>query len=274
MGKIKNFKLFESSNLSNEIINYLNNKLKNNKIIQKIYKLSFIKKYKVEYGNENGIDNIDFFNIKEESLKEFENISFDDFDNPNSVTNYAILEEIGIDLNIFFKILNENIEDIEIEDEDDEDSIYEDVKYDLSNNIVDIINYDDSEIIEHKYFDRINDKTDSLISDVISELGYNSKYTKLNFENENGEEKTIQIRISDHSWNISNNFWNGSDFNISLVIADKDETNGKFMKIGEGNNYQIHFTSKDKIKDIVDELKEIIKYWKIENNIKIDEKKN
>lgn len=116
---------------------------------------------------------------------------------------------------------------------------------------------DDAEDLEHKaYFNLRDDISGEYETDgvVVKIRGTGSgKYGSVWIEDLTGDDiGSIELRISDHSYNPRNNSSVGDGF-ISVVIANKDETKDRFRGM-----YNLYFDGDNSYEDIVDEVKERI----------------
>jgi GNAT superfamily N-acetyltransferase len=184
---------------------------------------------------------------------EYNSISADDFDNPNSRYNSKILESIT---NQF-----EFIGDDSLSAEDYIDNL-EDTNY------WDLVDEESNEI-ESDLVSSINKNTDEMIDEIrefIKEeynIGgrYAEKYMTISVEDENEDFiADLNIRTADHSQNSRNN--DNTSYNLSFVIANKNATEGRFIPLGEQYYYDDNANIEDikmEIKGIIDDKIEVIK---------------
>ena len=117
-----------------------------------------------------------------------------------------------------------------------------------------LIEQGEYEEIKNKVVDPINESSDKLLNDVESHYKniYGKwKYNKIivdngkdYFDNDYIEYGCIQLRVANHSENVKNIDKLGDcDYYISVVIADKDNTKGKFLaSMFERRSNEIEFT--------------------------------
>ena len=158
----------------------------------------------------------------------------------------------------------ETIEDYPIEDYYNDSDYYK---------LIEEGEYDD---IENRDVKPINKESDDLLMDVENHYKnfYGSyKYNKISVDNEKDEYDDdykeygcIQLRIADHSENVKNIDKFGScDYYISVVIANKNKTHGKFLASvyeRRSNEVELSFDSDDSLDDIIYKIDEKIKEGK------------
>lgn len=184
---------------------------------------------------------------------EYNSISADDFDNPNSSYNSKILESrinqyefIGDDtLNAEDYI--DNLDDTNYWDLVDEES-----------NEVEI----DSVSAINKITDKMIEEIREFLKEEFSIQGrYAEKYMTISVKDENDDFiSDLNIRTADHSQNSRNN--DNTSYNLSFVIANKNATEGRFIPLGEQYYYDDNADIEDikmEIKAIIDEKIEYIK---------------
>ena len=193
-----------------------------------------------------------FIHIKEEAISDFNNVNYSDFNNPNCSSNSASLTEYSLNVSDVEYKLKELIEEYgDIEFDSDWEEIVDDLIDIITDDFQDYSNDNYKELL-HKDFGDINKSSQNLIYDISSELKLKGQYTRFDFEDLEENDKSIQVRISDHSHNPKNNHWNNMDYNISIVIANKDNTIEKFNQLGKGNCNEIYFKSDDTVEEIVE----------------------
>lgn len=130
------------------------------------------------------------------------------------------------------------------------------------------------ETLEFRDIDRVNKKTDEILSDI--QIHYKNKYghykyNSITIEDDDGNEiGCIKLRVADHTENIRNidRYGDDCDFYISVVIAEYDPTKKKFWSNNferRRNEYELVFDSSyeeeeiiNKIDDLIEELSEEI----------------
>jgi hypothetical protein len=188
------------------------------------------------YAQGNNIDEI---------KSEYDSISADDFDNPNSIGNSKILDRI---INKY-----EFIGDDKLNAEDYID--------DLQNTDFWNLIEEDFDEIEFDSVDAINKSTDEMIDEIREfikqeyNIGgrYASKYMTISVDDENEDFiADLNIRTADHSQNYRNN--DATSYNLSFVIANKNATQGRFIPLGE----EYYYDDNSDIEDIKEEIKGVI----------------
>lgn len=87
-----------------------------------------------------------------------------------------------------------------------------------------------------------------------SDNGYTAKYSNLFiYDKQENEIGYIELRMSDHSYNPSNNAGKSSDGFISVVIANKDQTKQRFS-----GSHNLYFDGGNSYEDIVEAVTERI----------------
>jgi hypothetical protein len=159
-----------------------------------------------------------------------------------------------------YKLIEENLEDFPFEDYYDDETTYE------------LLDESDYEDIETREVARPNEQSDKLLSEVqlyVKTKYGGGKYSAISvFEEAPADPDfpeilgAIQLRIADHSENVNNNDrFGGSDFYLSVVIADVDATSGKFsqsMYDRRRNEKEIYFTSDDQFDGVIEEIEDEI----------------
>ena len=154
----------------------------------------------------------------------------------------------------------ETIEDYPIED------YYKDSDY------YNLLNEGEIIDIDNKDVEPLNKTSDDLLNEIenyYKKLYGNYKYNKINVNNglDDSDEKyvdygTIQLRITNHSENVKNNDkYDSADYYISVVIANKNKTKGKFlvsMYERRRNEIEISFDGDDSLDDVVFQVDEQI----------------
>lgn len=128
------------------------------------------------------------------------------------------------------------------------------------------------EDIDSKTVNPVNEKTDELLYDVRKHYG-DSKYNTIVVDN--GEEQSsdnyqeygcIQLRIADHSENVKNIDRAGNcEYYISVVIANKDATKGKFAASvyeRKRNEVELNFDSNSTFDEIISNIDSAIEKGK------------
>jgi hypothetical protein len=176
---------------------------------------------------------------------EYNSISASDFDNPNSNYNSKMLES--------------RINKYEFIGDDSLNA--EDYIDDLENTDYWNLISDDYDIIESDSVFAINKSTDEMIDEIREfikqeyNIGgrYAEKYMTISVDDENGDFiADLIIRTADHSQNVKNN--DRTSFNLSFVIANKNETKNRFIPLGE----EYYYDDNSDIEDIKEEIKVII----------------
>jgi hypothetical protein len=176
---------------------------------------------------------------------EYNSISASDFDNPNSNYNSKMLES--------------RINKYEFIGDDSLNA--EDYIDDLENTDYWNLISDDYDIIESDSVFAINKSTDEMIDEIREfikqeyNIGgrYAEKYMTISVDDENGDFiADLIIRTADHSQNVKNN--DRTSFNLSFVIANKNETKNRFIPLGE----EYYYDDNSDIEDIKEEIKGII----------------
>lgn len=139
-----------------------------------------------------------------------------------------------------------------------------------------LIEEGDYEHIDSKDVKPINESSAELLNDVESyykDIYGKWKYNKIVVDNGKNEYDDnykdygcIQLRIADHSENVKNiDKFGGCDYYISVVIANKDKTSGKFLtSIYErrSNEIELKFDSDNTFDEIINEIEENIEVGK------------
>jgi hypothetical protein len=139
-----------------------------------------------------------------------------------------------------------------------------------------LINEGEIEYVDSRDIDPINKQSDDLLLDVSNyykKMYGNWKYNTIIVDN--GKDKydddyeeygCIQLRITNHSENTKNiDKFGDCDYYISVVIADKDYTKGKFlvsMYERRSNEIELNFDSDNTFDEIVSEINENIENGK------------
>ena len=141
------------------------------------------------------------------------------------------------------------------------------------------------ETIDQKDIEPINKKSDILLYSI--QRHYQQVYGRIKYNEiivSNGKDETdddyenygcIQLRIADHSENIRNiDKFGECDYYISIVIADKDKTQGAFLSSmyeRKMNEVEVRFDSTDSEEDVIYSIDEEIERGKdfIEDNAQI-----
>lgn len=112
------------------------------------------------------------------------------------------------------------------------------------------------EEIDSTTFGDINTASNELLIEVCRHFG-GRKYS---FIEVNG--RTVQLRIADHSENVKNiDRMGDADLYISVVIADKNYTEGKFLASQyerRTNEQELNFTSANSLQEIIEEVTYLI----------------
>jgi 8-oxo-dGTP pyrophosphatase MutT (NUDIX family) len=176
---------------------------------------------------------------------EYNSISASDFDNPNSNYNSKMLESR---INKYEFIGDDSLS-------------AEDYIDDLENTDYWNLISDDYDIIESDSVFAINKSTDEMIDEIREfikqeyNIGgrYAEKYMTISVDDENGDFiADLIIRTADHSQNVKNN--DRTSFNLSFVIANKNETMNRFIPLGE----EYYYDDNSDIEDVKEEIKGII----------------
>lgn len=133
----------------------------------------------------------------------------------------------------------------------------------------------DWEIIDVDYIDnkkyKINEKSDDLLGDI--EEWFRNEYNSRSYkyhnivvyyddEKENSEQKTIQIRFSDHTENINNiDRYGSADHYISVVISNHDVTKNKYWANGferRKTEHELMYNSDNNINNIKEDINNLI----------------
>lgn len=151
-------------------------------------------------------------------------------------------------------LLDEDIDDYPIEEHHDDANIY------------DLLGEEEIETIKEKKIDRINKKTEDLLSEVenhYKDLYGNYKYNDILVYDEEEYLGKITLRIADHSENIQNrDRFSNSDFHLSVVIAELDKTKERFDMGRKQNEIEIYFDSFNSKDEIIDEIEDSLNYFK------------
>jgi predicted RNA methylase len=141
------------------------------------------------------------------------------------------------------------------------------------------------ETIDQKDIEPINKKSDILLYSI--QRHYQQVYGRIKYNEiivSNGKDETdddyenygcIQLRIADHSENITNiDKFGECDYYISIVIADKDKTQGAFLSSmyeRKMNEVEVRFDSTDSEEDVIYSIDEEIERGRdfIEDNAQI-----
>jgi hypothetical protein len=117
----------------------------------------------------------------------------------------------------------------------------------------------EAENIEHKVIESVNSSSNDLLNNLENwaknKFG-NYKYNIIPVYAEDDDNEpigNIQLRISDHSQN-ENNLPFGVNRTLSVVIANKDATRGRFQQ----NRPQIYFDANDSFDNVVEEIENYI----------------
>lgn len=149
---------------------------------------------------------------------------------------------------------DETIEDYPIEDYHEDSYYYE------------LIDEGEHEVIENRFIESVNNSSNDLLNDLENwaknKFG-NYKYNRIDVYSEDDENEendsigSIQLRIADHSQN-ENNLPYGVDRSLSVVIANKDATRGRFQQ----NKPQIYFNGDDSFDYVTNEIENYIEILK------------
>jgi len=136
-----------------------------------------------------------------------------------------------------------------------------------------LIDEGEFEIIENRVVESYNNTSNDLLNELDNwaknKFG-NYKYNRIDVYSEDDENEenepigSIQLRISDHSQN-ENNLPYGIDKSLSVVIANKDATRGRFQQ----NKLQIYFSGDDSFEYVISEIENLLQELKqniMENN--------
>jgi hypothetical protein len=139
-----------------------------------------------------------------------------------------------------------------------------------------LINEGEIEDVDSRDIKPINEQSDDLLLDVSNhykkiygDWKYNTIIVdngKDKYDNDYEEYGCIQLRIADHSENVKNIDKFGScDYYISVVIANKNKTSGKFlasMYERRSNEIELNFDSDNTFDEIISEIEENIENGK------------
>ena len=118
---------------------------------------------------------------------------------------------------------------------------------------------DEWDTIHERKIDPPNKKSEAILDEVMwhykNRYG-NYKYNDISvWDDDDQYLGGLKLRIADHSENVSNNDRHGHyDYHISVVIADKDKTYGRFstsMYERRKNELEFKFDSSDDVKSII-----------------------
>lgn len=199
-----------------------------------------------------------------EAESELEDVTHDDFSDEEDSSNMTYISEKGLDKSDVESLINEKVDKL---GDDIDDKKYLSILDEVLDEVVGDGNYheDDSEILSQRDMGNVNAKTDKLIESIKDKLGLKGKYSDKSLG-----ENSYQVRVSDHNQNPRNN---KKEYNISIVIADKNATKGRFRSSGV-RNQEIYFNSNSSIEDIEKEYNEAVKNIKKDIKSKKDVKKS
>jgi hypothetical protein len=184
----------------------------------------------------------------EDAKSEYEGATIGDFGD----SEFSVSLEKKIDKYKFIYELDEeeSIDDYPIEEYYDDSYYYE------------LTEEGEFENIENRVVSAINSSSEDLLDEVqewaknkFGNYKYNTidVYSEDDTNEENDSIGSIQLRIADHSQNESNLPY-GIDRSLSVVIANKDATRGRFQQ----NRPQIYFSGDDSFDSVIDEIETYI----------------